>query len=108
MERPGRRRQWPGAVRFRWIAAVWIVILAAWGIATRMPGTRSAGKLAQAGMLLLALSIAIAACGGDSGVPAGPPPGTPPGTYTMNVTATVTVAGQPNVTRTMPLDLTIQ
>ncbi|MBZ5696490.1 MAG: choice-of-anchor D domain-containing protein [Acidobacteriia bacterium] len=109
MERPGRRRPLPGAMRFRWIVAIWIVILAAWGIAMCMPGMRSAGKLAQAGILLLALSIMIAACGGgDSGVPAGPPPGTPPGTYTIVVTATVTVAGQPNVTRTIPLDLTIQ
>ncbi|HXQ25564.1 MAG TPA: choice-of-anchor D domain-containing protein [Candidatus Acidoferrales bacterium] len=109
MQRPGRR-QWPGAKRFPWIAAIWIAIFAAWGIAMWMSTTRSAGKLAQAAMLLLALSVAMAACGGgDSGLPAAPPPGPPPlVTYKMDVTATVTVPGQPDVIRDYRWDLTIQ
>jgi len=67
-------------------------------------------RLAQAGVLLAALGVAIAACGGGSAtpIPADPPPGTPPGTYTITVTATVSPAGQPSVSRTFPLSLTVQ
>jgi hypothetical protein len=67
-------------------------------------------KFGQAAALLVAFAIAISACGGGGGspVPADPAPGTPAGKYTITVTAVVTLAGQPSVTRTFPLSLTVQ
>ncbi len=67
-------------------------------------------RVAQLGVLLIALAVAIAACGGGSAppIPAAPPPGTPPGTYIITVTATVSPAGQPSISRAFPLSLTVQ
>jgi len=106
---PNSRNQPPGAQRVMWIAAVWILALASWGSVARARKLRSSARFVQAGVLLLALATAMVACGGgDGALPSDPPPGTPPGTYTTNVTATVTTSGQPVVTRTIPLNVTIQ
>jgi hypothetical protein len=58
----------------------------------------------------LVLALAMMGCsGGGSGAgPADPPAGTPAGTYTVMVTASVAVAGQANVVRTLPITITVQ
>jgi len=104
--RPGTAMR-PGGRLIVWIAIPWLVVLM-----TSMVGRRRSGyaKAAQVGALLLACAIAMAACGGGGGgTPADPPPpGTPAGTYVITLTATVNLAGQPSVTRTFPLSLTVQ
>jgi hypothetical protein len=95
---------WPGGERSLRILVLGLTALAIWILGHLRPRL---ARFAQAGVLLLALAITLVACGGRSSVPADPPPGTPAGTYTITVTATVSVAGQPNVTHTFPLSLTV-
>lgn len=74
----------------------------------RSPGRDSLVATAQTFALLIALGVGMAACGGGgAAAPADPPPGSPPGTYTVTVSATITVTGQPNLTRTFPVTVTI-
>ncbi len=56
----------------------------------------------------LLLALAMMACSGGSGAGAADPAGTPTGTYTVMVTASVAVAGQANVERTLPITITVQ
>ncbi|HEY6905585.1 MAG TPA: choice-of-anchor D domain-containing protein, partial [Candidatus Acidoferrales bacterium] len=59
----------------------------------------------------LVLALTMMACGGGgSGAGAADPvaAGTPVGTYTVMVTASVAVAGQANVVRTLPITITVQ
>jgi hypothetical protein len=58
----------------------------------------------------LVLAVMMMACGGGgSGAGAADPvAGTPAGTYTVMVTASVPVAGQANVERTLPITITVQ
>jgi hypothetical protein len=76
-------------------------------LGARASSTASRARLAQAGVLLVAFTIAIAPCGWGSADPADPPPGTPANTYITRVTATVSPAGQASVTLTFPLSLTV-
>jgi hypothetical protein len=100
---------WPGSNRRLWLALLLLasVVIWAWALGRRRAGL---AKLAQSAALLLACAMAIAACGGGGGAttPAAPAPGTPSGTYIITLTATVTPAGQPSVSRTFPLSLTVQ
>ena len=59
----------------------------------------------------LVLALTMMACGGGgSGAGSADPvaAGTPVGTYTVMVTASVAVAGQANVVRTLPITITVQ
>ncbi|MGA8014069.1 MAG: choice-of-anchor D domain-containing protein [Candidatus Acidiferrales bacterium] len=102
--RPGTAMR-PGGRQILRVAILWLAVLMTWTLGRR-PGQT---KIAQVGALLLACAIAMAACGGGGGgTPAvSPPPGTPAGTYVITLTATVNLAGQPSVTRTFPLSLTV-
>jgi hypothetical protein len=97
----------PGGNRVLWITILFWTLAMIWALGHFQC---TLARVAQASVLLVALAIAIAACGGGSAtpIPADPPPGTPPGTYTITVTATVSPTGQPSVTRTFPLSLTVQ
>jgi hypothetical protein len=92
-----------GGIHSQWILVFYLAMLAAWILRRRRP---SVAKLAQILSLLLACAIAMSACGGGAST-ADPPPGTPPGPYSITVTATVTPTGQPSVTRTLVLILTV-
>jgi hypothetical protein len=105
-----RRRMpmWPTNIHILAFTALSLTVLMSWMFGR---SRRRFAKLAQAAALVLACAIAFAACGGGGSggtVPADPAPGTPAGTYTIMLTATVTVTGQPNVSRTFPLTLTVQ
>jgi len=60
-------------------------------------------RLAQAGVVLVMLSVGLAACFGGPGAAVQPLPGTPAGTYPLTVTGTAAGA-----TRTVGLTLTVQ
>jgi hypothetical protein len=92
------------ASQIPWITMLPLAFLAIWALGRLRPPL---ARLAEAGVLLVAFRIAIAACGGGSADPADPPPGTPANTYIIRVTATVSPAGQASVTRTFPLSLTV-
>jgi len=94
--------------------AVWttllgmLALMAAWLAArhaacTAPPVARWA-RLASGGVLLLALTIGMMACGGGSSVPSSVRPGTPVGTYTVMVKGTAANG----VSRTISLSLTVQ
>jgi hypothetical protein len=97
---------WPGGRQILCVAILGLAVLITWTLGRRRAGY---AKVAQVGALLLACAIAMAACGGGGGgtpaVP--PPPGTPAGTYVITLTATANLAGQPSVTRTFALSLTV-
>jgi hypothetical protein len=106
VQRQPRIPSLPGSGQLRSIVALLLAVLAAWLLRKRKP---ILAKLAQMGALILLCSVAMAACGGGgSAKPADPQPGTPCGTYTITLTATVSPAGQPSVSRTFPLSLTVQ
>jgi hypothetical protein len=73
-------------------------------------GRRQPIRLVAAELAGLVLALAMMACsGGGSGAgPADPVAGTPVGTYTVMVTASVAVAGQANVQRTLPITIMVQ
>jgi len=106
---PGQREtpMRPRRDRILWFATLFLTALMIWTLA---PGRHRPplARLMHTSVLLVAIAIVMAACGGGSVTPADPPPGTPTGTYTITVTATVTPAGQASVSRTFPLSLTIQ
>ena len=103
--RPNTRMR-PDARQILRIATPWLIVLMAWIFGRRR--LRYA-RLVQVGALLLACAITLAACGGGgSGTSSDPPPGTPAGTYVITLTAAVSLAGQPSVTRTFPLSLTVE
>ncbi len=58
--------------------------------------------------LVLALTMMACSGGGSGAGAADPVAGTPVGTYTVMVTASVAVAGQANVVRTLPITITVQ
>jgi hypothetical protein len=103
---PRPRLPTPGPSVIRWIVSLYLAIFAAWLLRRRKP---TLAKLAEAAALLLLSAITMAACGGGSSTTApDPSPGTPSGNYTITLTAAATVTGQPTVTRTLPLSLTVQ
>jgi hypothetical protein len=67
-------------------------------------------RVVAAELVGLVLALTMMACsGGGSGAGAADPvAGTPVGTYTVMVTASVAVAGQANVVRTLPITITVQ
>ncbi len=96
----------PADNRMLWITVISLMLAVSWVLGRRR---RSLVKLVQAALLVLACTVALAACGGGGATaPADPAPGTPAGTYIITVAATVNVAGQPSVSRTFPLSLTVQ
>jgi hypothetical protein len=107
--KPARHRAPPQSRNIR-ILAISIVAfsgLLVWALGRCRPGL---ARHAQAAILLLVCAIMISACGsgGSATTPGVPAPGTPAGTYTVTLTATVSPAGQPTVSRTFPLSLTVQ
>ena len=58
--------------------------------------------------VVLALMMMACSGGGSGGSAADPVAGTPVGSYTVMVTASVAVAGQANVVRTLPITITVQ
>jgi Cep192 domain 4 len=94
-------------------AAAMLGSLAIWVFA-QFPSSRtkrspSSAAMAQIGVVVFALAVGLAACGGGGGTaPAtDPAPGSPPGTYAVIATAKITV-GQAAVTRTFTESVTIQ
>jgi hypothetical protein len=72
-------------------------------------GRRQPIRVVVAELAGLVLALAMMACSGGSGAGASDPvAGTPAGTYTVMVTASVAVAGQANVVRTLPIAITVQ
>jgi hypothetical protein len=72
-------------------------------------GRRQPIRMVAAELAGLVLALTMMACSGGSGASAADPvAGTPVGTYTVMVTASVAVAGQANVERTLPITITVQ
>ena len=96
----------PGNLETAGIALVALALLAA---SSRGPKRSARIKLAQVAALVLGTALFISACGGGgSTTTPADPPGTQPGTYVTTLTATISAAGQPSVTHTFPLSLTVQ
>jgi hypothetical protein len=91
------------------VAGVLVLLVGLAGIAAAADskGRRQSIRVMAAEMTGLILALTMMACSGGSGA-ADPPAGTPAGTYTVMVTATVAVAGQANVQRTLPITITVQ
>ena len=90
-----------------------VLLLCVVGIAVAGIGSkrrRHPIRVVAAELAGLVLALAMMACsGGGSGAGAADPvAGTPAGTYTVMVTASVVVAGQANVQRTLPITITVQ
>jgi hypothetical protein len=88
------------------------MVIGLFGIAASPSNRR--GKLASYASLglLLALLVALTACGGGGGSssttpPPIPKPGTPAGTYNITVTGTSRV-GNSTLTNSVPITLTVQ
>jgi hypothetical protein len=75
-----------------------------------LKGRRQPVRVVAAELAGLVFALAMMACsGGGSGAGAADPvAGTPAGIYTVMVTASVAVAGQANVVRTLPITITVQ
>ncbi len=69
---------------------------------------RRPARVVAAELAGLVLAVTMMACGGGPGGASDPVAGTPAGTYTVMVTASVPVAGQANVERTLPITITVQ
>jgi Beta-propeller repeat len=96
-------------------ASLWIILsMLAWSAAavawanSRKPGKSMSPIMPELAVLVLALAMVACSGGGGSSSVADPVAGTPTGTYTVMVTASVTVTGQPNVQRTLPITITVQ
>ena len=85
-----------------------ICVMLAVGIDSK--GRRQPVRVVAAELAGLVLALTMMACGGGGSVAgaADPVAGTPVGTYTVMVTASVAVAGQANVARTLPITITVQ
>jgi hypothetical protein len=75
------------------------------GSRRRQPVRVLAAELAG---LVMVLTMMACSGGGSGAGAADPVAGTPVGTYTVMVTASVAVAGQANVVRTLPITITVQ
>jgi hypothetical protein len=89
------------------LALVLLVCVMVVGIGSRR---RQPVRVLAAELAGLVMALTMMACsGGGSGAGAADPvAGTPVGTYTVMVTASVAVAGQANVVRTLPITITVQ
>jgi hypothetical protein len=89
-----------------------VLLVCAVGIAAATDSNRrrQSVRMLAAELAGLVLALTMMACGG-SGPRAGaadPVAGTAAGTYAVVVTASVAVAGQANVVRTLPITITVQ
>ena len=99
--RQGPQALWMALLEMLALLTVWF---AARHAACTAPGSARWARLASDGVLLLALTIGMVACGGGGGNSGSIQPGTPAGSYTVTVKGT-TANG---VARTVSLGLTVQ
>jgi hypothetical protein len=92
------------------LVLLWVVALVGCVVGMDSKRWRQPVRVVAAELAGLVLAVMMMACGGGgSGAGAADPvAGTPAGTYTVMVTASVPVAGQANVERTLPITITVQ
>ncbi|HEY6442797.1 MAG TPA: choice-of-anchor D domain-containing protein [Candidatus Acidoferrales bacterium] len=105
---PPRFDEWGvGGLGLALVLLVCVMGIAMAGIDSKV--RRQPVRLVAAELAGLVLVLGMMACSGGSGAGAADPVGgTPVGTYTVMVTASVAVAGQANVVRTLPITITVQ
>jgi hypothetical protein len=87
------------------VLLVWVMLVGIDSKIRRQPIRVVAAELAG---LVLALTMMACSGAGSGAGAADPVAGTPVGSYTVMVTASVAVAGQANVERTLPITITVQ